>query len=234
MEKGQRLSKVLAAAGVASRRASEELIFAGKVQVNGKVVFIPQTLVTLPGDRITCSGKAVHNIEPKIYYMLNKPLGYICSNKRVGTKKLVIDLFRALPYRLFTVGRLDRDTSGLLLVTNDGHFADQVIHPSAGLSKEYLVKVREDVAHEHLLSISEGAFIEQRWIKPAKVVKVRRGTLKVTVMEGKKREVRYLAEKAGLHLLSLERIRIGGLKLGPLPHGSWRELSEKERQTIFL
>lgn len=229
----QRLSKTLAAAGVASRRACEELIFAGKVTVNGKAVLKPQTLVSWENDEIAVSGTVIAKSQEKVYYLLNKPKGYICSNVRIGRKKLVIDLFQDLPYRLFTVGRLDRDTTGLLVVTNDGHFAQDVIHPSKGLSKEYLVKTTQEISSDHLTLISKGGVIEGVWVKPKRVTKVRRGTLKVVVSEGKKREVRLLVQKAGLDILSLHRIRIGGLTLGNLPEGSWRPLSEAEKSLLL-
>lgn len=230
---GNRLSKILAAAGVASRRACEELIFSGQVQVNGKVVLIPQTFVALGKDEIKVNGTPIQTEERKVYYILNKPHGYICSNKRIGSKKLVIDLFQPQHQRLFTVGRLDRDTTGLLIVTNDGHFAQKVIHPSANLVKEYLVKTTQEITHEHLLQISDGTLIENCWIRPFKVTKVRKGTLKVAVKEGKKREVRLLVEKAGLTIVSLSRIRIGELTLGTLPEGVWREMSEAEINLVL-
>lgn len=226
----KRLSKVLAAAGVASRRACEELIFAGKVEVNGKEVLVPQTLVSSEKDHITVNGEAIKDEQEKVYFILNKPSGYICSTKRIGSKKMVVDLFAHLPYRLFTVGRLDRDTTGLIIVTNDGLFAQKVIHPSSDVVKEYLVKTTQEITHEHLVSISKGTFIEGSWIRPASVTKVRRGTVKVGVKEGKKREVRILIQNAGLDLVSLERIRIGKLLLGPLDEGAFRPMTEKEKQ----
>lgn len=229
----QRLSKTLAAAGVASRRACEDLIFAGKVTVNGKAILKPQTLVSWENDEIAVSGSVITKAQEKVYYLLNKPKGYICSNVRIGRKKLVVDLFQDLPYRLFTVGRLDRDTTGLLVVTNDGHFAQDVIHPSKGLAKEYLVKTTQEISPEHLTLIAKGGLVEGAWVKPKRVVKVRRGTLKVIVSEGKKREVRVLVQKAGLDILSLHRIRIGGLTLGNLPEGSWRPLSETEKSLLL-
>ncbi len=233
METKKRLSKALAAAGIASRRACEQLIFDGSVKVNGRIVLVPQTLVSWETDLIQVNGRMVSGEEKKVYYMLNKPSGYICSNKPVGTKKLVIDLFEPLNERLFTIGRLDRDTTGLLLVTNDGHFAQKVIHPSSNIQKEYLVKVHEEITHDHLVSISRGGEVEETWVKPVRVTKVRRGTVKVVVMEGKKREVRLLVEKAGLTILSLERVRIGGLILGPLNVGDFRSLNEREKNLIF-
>ncbi|MCB1110568.1 MAG: rRNA pseudouridine synthase [Chlamydiia bacterium] len=228
-----RLSKILASAGIASRRAAEYLIFEGKVRVNGEIVTIPQTFVDPAKDKIFVEDKRVEFKDEKVYYLLNKPRGFICSNKRIGSKKLVIDLFAGKGQRLFTIGRLDRDTTGLLLVTNDGYFAQKVIHPSQNIRKEYLVKTAQEITHEHLTTLSKGTLIEGKWIRPAKVTKVRRGTLKVVVKEGKKREVRLMVQNAGLTLVSLSRIRIGGLHLGPLQEGEWRELSAEERELIF-
>lgn len=228
-----RLSKVMAAAGVASRRACEELIFAGKVKVNGTVIRIPQTQVDIEKDEIRVDDQLIKKTDEKYYFILNKPKGVICSNKRIGTKRLVIDLFGHIKARLFTIGRLDRDTTGLLLVTNDGHFAQKVIHPSANITKEYLVKTFGDVSDEHLKNIAKGTLIEGKWIKPLSVTKVRKGTIKISVKEGKKREVRYLVKNAGLETTSLSRIRIGGLKLGPLEEGTWREMTEKDKNVIF-
>ncbi len=229
----KRLSKALAAAGVASRRACEELIFDGKVSVNGSVVLVPQTLVSWEKDEIAINGTPVQREQERVYFILNKPRGYICSNARIGSKRLVIDLFQDFPYRVFTVGRLDRDTTGLLLVTNDGHFAQQVIHPSKGLTKEYLVKTTQEIMHEHLELISKGGFIEGTRVKPVRVTKMRKGTVKIVVREGKKREVRLLVQNAGLSIVSLERIRIGPLLLGNLSEGEFRPLTEKEKELLL-
>lgn len=233
METKKRLSKALAAAGIASRRKAEELIFEGKVSVNGTIVLTPQTLVSWETDTICVNKKKVAKEENKLYFLLNKPKGYICSNARVGTKKIVSDLFRDLPERLFTVGRLDRDTTGLLIVTNDGHFANKVIHPSANITKEYLVKTNIEPFHEHLVQISKGIEIDGDRVQPVKVSKVRNGTIKVVVREGKKREVRLLVEQTGLKVLELTRIRIGGLLLGDLPEGAYRDLTEADKASIF-
>lgn len=229
----KRLSKVLAEAGVASRRAAEELIFQGRVRVDKEVVLLPQTLVDPDTTSIVVDGKPVAVVEEKVYYLLNKPAGYICSNRSVAQAKLVLDLFEGEPHRLFTVGRLDKDTTGLLLVTNDGHFANRVIHPSAGIRKEYLAKTDCELSHSHLASIANGTLVQGVFVKPLKVEKVRRGTLKIVIGEGKKREVRLLLEAAGLQTLSLTRIALGGLRLGNLPVGAWRSLSEREKRAIF-
>jgi len=228
----QRLSKFLAAAGVASRRACETLIFDGRVRVNGQVALLPQTLVD-GKDIIKVDDKAIKGAEGKVYYILNKPVGYICTNRRTNNTKIILDLFEQVEQRVFTVGRLDKDTQGLIIVTNDGHFANRVIHPSSNINKEYLAKTDEEITIDHLQAITNGALVEGAFVKPVRVNKVRKGTVKVTIAEGKKREVRMLLENAGLGVKELTRIRIGGLHLGPLPVGQWRALTEREKELVF-
>lgn len=227
----QRLSKVLAACGVAARRKCEELIFAGKVTVNGEKILIPQTFVDPSKDKITVEGKAVHIQTTMVYYMLNKPYGLLCTSKEAAKGKSVLDLFND-ELRLFTVGRLDKDTTGLLLITNDGQFANSVIHPSKNISKEYLAKTDKEITDEHLKALSSGGLVEGSWVKPISVSKVRQGTLKMAVSEGKKREVRCLLEYVGLKVLELKRIRIGPLVLGALPEGDYRRLTPAELQQL--
>jgi 23S rRNA pseudouridine2605 synthase len=229
----QRLSKVLAGAGVASRRSCEELIFQGLVKVNEKVVKVPQSLVDPEVDHITVGDQPIKIIEDKVYYLLNKPAGYICSTRRSGQSKLVLDLFQEEGHRLFTVGRLDKDTEGILIVTNDGHFANRVIHPSASIHKEYLIKADQEITHDHLVAIAHGTLVQGAFVTPLRVEKVRRGTLKIVIGEGKKREVRSLLDAAGLKVKSLKRVRLGQLRLGALSVGAWRPLTEKEKQLIF-
>lgn len=229
-EKGQRLSKALAQAGIASRRAAEEIITQGLVKVNGKVVTVPQELVDFEKDTIIYNGKKVHP-EPKVYYLVNKPEGFICTN--APAKRRAIDLIGPTPYRLYTIGRLDKDTSGLLVITNDGEFANKVMHPSSRIPKEYLVKVDKEVQHPHLVAMSDGMWIEGGYVKPISVKKVRRGTIKVVICDGRKREVRRLAEKAGLEVRELTRIRIGDLVLGGLAVGQYRELTLRERELLL-
>ena len=191
-------------------------------------------MVSLETDKITVDGKSVTQKEKKYSFMLNKPEGYICSNTRYSKRtRLVIDFFEQYNTRLFTVGRLDKETEGLILVTNDGHFANQVIHPSSNLAKEYIAKTGHEITDKHLKEIASGTWVEGTYVKPVKVSKVRKSTVKVVVKEGKKHEVRLLLEKAGLETRYLKRVRIGGLTLGSLPVGKWKEMSLKEREAIF-
>lgn len=228
-----RLSKILAEAGVASRRASEKLIFDGKVKVNGQIVLIPQTSVTLGKDKILVNDKPIKNRPSKLYFILNKPAGYVCSNSKLGKEKIIFDLFSEDLPRLFTVGRLDKDTTGLLIVTNDGQFANRIIHPSNNIQKEYLVKVDHEITDDHLKELMRGAVVEGVHVSPVRVTKVRKGTIKIVVKEGKKREVRELLAVCGLSVIELTRIRIGSLTLGNMAVGAIREMSEKEKELII-
>lgn len=228
----KRLSKALAAAGVASRRACEEIIFAGRVKVNGLVTKVPQTQVDWQVDQIHVDEVLVTSEQKKVYYMLNKPPGYLCTSVRPGKKQIVLDLFPDAE-RLFTVGRLDKDTTGLLLVTNDGHFANRVIHPSSNIIKEYLVKTLQEIEGYHLETLAEGARVDDKWVKPVSVTKVRKGNFKICVKEGKKHEVRIIAERAKLKIVELTRIRIGGLSLGQLPLGEYKALSAQDRDCVL-
>lgn len=229
----KRLAKYLAEAGVAARRKCEELIFSGQVKVNGSTVLLPQTLVD-GSESILVNNKKIGKTEEKVYFILNKPPGYLCSASKLNSKgRLVLDLFEGVSKRLFTVGRLDKDTTGLLLVTNDGIFANRVIHPSSNIHKEYIAKTGQEISDSHLKILSEGVEVEGCFVQPLKVKKVRRGTVKIIVGEGKKREVRALLEAANLEVKELKRVRIGGLILGTLPIGAWRTLTEKEKELIF-
>lgn len=232
MRTEKRLSKALSAAGVASRRACEKLIFSGRVKVNGKTTLLPQTIVSWERDEIVVDGRKIQGEEKKRYYILNKPRGCVCSSRKASGERIVLDLFEKLgkEVRLFTVGRLDRDTTGLIIVTNDGLFANKVIHPSSNVKKEYLAKTSQEITAMHLMAVLKGTWVEGSFVKPVSVKKVRKGTLKVVVKEGKKHEVRELLANAGLKVLELSRIRIGRLILGSLRPGRWREMTESERR----
>ncbi|MDE3055927.1 MAG: rRNA pseudouridine synthase [Verrucomicrobiota bacterium] len=220
----KRLSKALAAAGVASRRGCEEFIFAGRVTVNGNVIKVPQTHIDWKVDTICVDGRRISGEDKKKVFLFHKPRGVLCSSVRIGKGPIVLDFFSSMEERLFTVGRLDKDSEGLIFVTNDGEFAHRMMHPSSGVTKEYLIKVCEEINAEMLRSLSRGAFIEGRRVRPLSVTKVRRGTVRIVLKEGKKHEVRILAEQAGLNLISLKRIRIGSFTLGSLAPGEFRQI----------
>ncbi|WOK92719.1 hypothetical protein Cni_G01410 [Canna indica] len=245
-EQPQRLSKVLASVGVASRRSCEELIFEGKVTVNGSICTSPQTRVDIAKDSIYVNGNRLSKkLPPKLYFALNKPKGYICSS--ADDSKSVISLFAdffkswsksnpGLPKpRLFTVGRLDVATTGLIIVTNDGDFAHRISHPSSGLTKEYIAAVEGRVSRRHLIAISEGTQVEGILCVPDSVELLStqpdtsRPRLRIVVHEGRNHEVRELVKSAGLELYSLKRVRIGGFKLpSDLGLGKYVELKQAD------
>ncbi|KAF8397750.1 hypothetical protein HHK36_016672 [Tetracentron sinense] len=227
----QRISKVLAAAGVASRRSSEELVFDGRVTVNGSVCNTPQTRVDPGRDIIYVNGNRLcKKLPPKVYFALNKPKGYICSSGEKESKS-VVSLFDdylkswgkihpGIPKpRLFTVGRLDVATAGLIIVTNDGDFAQRLSHPSSELSKEYIATIDGTVNKRHLIAINKGTVIEGIHCTPDSVEllpqqpDVSRPRLRIVVHEGRNHEVRELVKNAGLKIYSLKRVRIGGFRL---------------------
>ncbi|RWR91575.1 PseudoU_synth_2 domain-containing protein/S4 domain-containing protein [Cinnamomum micranthum f. kanehirae] len=243
----QRLSKVLAAAGVASRRSSEELIFQGRVTVNGSVCKIPQTPVDPFKDTIYVNGNRLSKkLPPKLYFALNKPKGYICSSGEKESKP-VTSLFdgywknwdksnRGLPRpRLFTVGRLDVGTSGLIIVTNDGEFAQRLAHPSSNLSKEYIAAIEGSVNRRHLVAISGGTLVNGSQCVPDSVEllpvqqEISRSRLRIVVHEGRNHEVRELVKNAGLQIHSLKRVRIGRYRLpSDLGLGKYVELKQAD------
>lgn len=247
----QRLSKVLAAAGVASRRSSEDLIFEGRVTVNGSVCNTPQTKVDPARDVIYVNGSRLpKKLPPKVYLALNKPKGYICSSGEKDTKS-VISLFddylkswdkrnagQPKP-RLFTVGRLDVATSGLIIVTNDGEFAQKISHPSSSLSKEYIATIDGVVNKRHLVAISDGTVIDGVDCTPDAVELLPqqpdkpRSRIRVVVHEGRNHEVRELVKNAGLKIYSLKRVRIGAFRLPPeLILGKHMELKQTHLKAL--
>lgn len=246
----QRLAKVLAAAGVASRRTSEELIFQGKVTVNGSVCTSPQTKVDISKDSIYVNGNRISKkLPPKLYFAVNKPKGYICSCGEES--KSVVSLFNdylkgwnkiqpGLPKpRLFTVGRLDVATAGLIIVTNDGEFAQKLAHPSSNVTKEYVVTIDGAVHKKHLIAISEGTKIDGVMCIPDLVEPLaaqsdtRKTRLRIVVHEGRNHEVRELVQNAGLQVYALKRVRIGRFRLpADLGIGKFVELKQADIKAL--
>jgi 23S rRNA pseudouridine2605 synthase len=239
-----RLNKFLASSALGSRRKVEEIILSKSVKVNNQIVDDLSCQIDTKKDIVKVNDKIIKE-KKKYYFLLNKPKGFICSNTQVSPIKkncknkkckkdqLVIDLFKNYSTRLFTVGRLDKDTTGILLVTNDGDFANKVIHPSSNIEKEYFVKVKERLLDKHIEKIKKGSFIENKFVKPKKVLKTSDKTIKIVVLEGKKREIKVFIQRAKLTLLELKRVRIGNLMLGKIPIGFHQRLSFEEVSKIF-
>ena len=226
-----RLQKLLSEAGVASRRKAEELIQAGKVLVNGTPAGLGDR-ADPEKDRITVDGKPLAAREKKIYLMLHKPRGAITTMSDEMDRRCVAELVRDVPEHVFPVGRLDRESEGLLLMTNDGDFANAVMHPSRHVPKVYRVTVRPSVTEDQLASLETGMMIDGRRTAPADVrVLFRepgRVVLEVVLREGRNREIRKMCEQLGLEVARLRRTAVGPLKLGMLAPGRWRFLTAEE------
>jgi pseudouridine synthase len=232
----QRLHKLLAERGLASRRAAEGLISAGRVAVNGNIVRELGCKVNAATDSVTIDGKPLPGPPRLRYIALHKPAGYLCSVKDEHGKKSVLSLLPHLPERLYPVGRLDYDSSGLLLLTNDGALTNALLHPSRGINKTYLAEVAGPVSAADVDKLRHGLLLEDGPTAPARVTVLRRAqgasSLEITIHEGKKRQVRRMCEHIGHPVRRLVRLRLGPLGLGRLKAGEWRELSPREVQEL--
>ena len=226
-----RLNKYIASAGVCSRRKADELIANGNVKVNGASVREHGVQVE-PGDVVAVNGKVIEEPADKIYVAVNKPLGYITSMDDDKGRATVAELVDDIPERLFPVGRLDYNTTGLLIMTNDGNFANAITHPSRRISKAYRVSVRPKVTDEQITVLTSSMMIDGRETYPAEVRVVSnepdKSVLEVILHEGRNRQIRRLCEAAGLETVRLKRIAIGQLTLGHLRPGEYRELTKDE------
>lgn len=230
----ERLQKVLAAAGVASRRKCEELIAAGRVRVNGEVV-TAMGIKVLPQDALEVDGQRVERGKDMVYYLLNKPPGHITTVKDTHGRPTVMDLVPDSP-RVFPVGRLDRDTSGLLLLTNDGEMTNALLHPSAEVGKVYLAVVAGQVSAQSVQLLEKGIQLEDGITAPAKVrilqSKDGQTQLDITIHEGRNRQIKRMFRGVGHRVVKLERVQFGNLTLSGLGWGQWRVLTSKEIQGL--
>lgn len=222
-----RLQKYLADRGTASRRKCEEFIRDGFIKVNGKVVTEMGIKVDPEKDVVEVSDNLSMRTQKFVYFMINKPVGYVCTVTGPEEPKIT-ELFKDVSERVFPVGRLDKLTSGLLLVTNDGRFAYEMTHPKFEKEKEYIVKVREKVTSIILEILTKGFFIHGKRTKPARVTLQGPHLLRIILSEGKNRQIRRLCERAGIHIEKLKRVRVGNLNLGDLTVGEYRPLKQNE------
>ena len=226
-----RLQKYLASCGVASRRKSEELITAGLVSVNGEKVTELGTAIDPDADVVEVSGKAVRP-EKKNYFLFNKPSNVLCTAGNPRGRKTVYDYFKDVDARMFTVGRLDYKTSGLIIVTNDGDFAQHISHPSYEKEKEYSVRIRGSISNADMKALERGMEIDGYRTAPARVELISRSkrssALNIAIREGRNRQVRKMLERLGYKVVFLQRTRIGHIETGGLKEGNFRELTKEE------
>lgn len=232
-----RLQKFLAECGVASRRKSEELIDDGKVKVNGRTASIGDK-INPKKDTVTVNGKKIIKQKEHTYIMLHKPRGFITTMSDEMDRKCVAELIKDVNCRVFPVGRLDRDSEGMLLFTNDGEFANAMTHPTKHVPKTYRVTVRPSINDEQITALTTGVIIDDRKTSPAEVRVVtkeeNRVVLEIVLYEGRNRQIRKMCEEVGLEVARLKRTAIGSIKLGMLKQGSWRNLTEDEVRKLMI
>lgn len=226
-----RLQKFLSEAGACSRRKGEAHILAGDVRVNGKVVVALGTKVDPLNDRVQLKGIPVRQTDRLVYVMLNKPDGVVTSCRHRG-EAIVIDLVD-LPERLFPVGRLDKDSTGLLLLTNDGRIHHRLSHPSFDHEKEYDVTVERPLDNQALAAMRHGLSLSGVLTRPARVRRVSSRRFRIVLLEGRNRQIRRMVSQTGNRVIQLERIRVSDLKLGALPKGAWRHLRSSEVRRLL-
>lgn len=233
----ERLQKILAQAGICSRRGAEELIRQGKVAIDGRVVTEMGVKVDPALHRIECNGDLVSGEEEKVYLLLNKPTGYLSTLSDPQGRPIVTDLLKGVSARVFPVGRLDFDTEGALLLTNDGEISQQILHPSYEVNKTYLATVAGNPDRKKLSSLEKGIELEGRRTWPARIrvltASSRRTTIEIIIHEGRKRQVRKMFAAIGHRVLALQRVAYGGLGLGDLPRGRYRFLDRNDLDRIF-
>ena len=234
-----RLQKVLAHAGVCSRRKAEEYIANGRVAVNGQLVTRPGVKVDQEQDKILVDGKPILK-EQKIYILLNKPPGYVTTMSDPQGRPIVTDLLPDIKRRVFPVGRLDLDSEGALLLTNDGALTNKILHPRYEINKTYEATVRRTPTSSELHQLEQGILLDGHKTWPAKLrilhgQKGKKGmtTIEVIIHEGKKRQVRKMFQAIGHHVFRLKRIAYGGLKLGNLKPGKYRFLTKNDLKKLF-
>ena len=226
-----RLQKYLSAAGICSRRKGEEYIKAGWVKVNGKVVTELGVKVDPERDAVEVECDAIRSDSAPIYIALNKPKGYV-SSCRQQNEQVVMDLLD-ISDRVYPIGRLDKDSTGLLLLTNDGYLHHRLTHPSFNHEKEYEVTVAKPMPEGALRKLAEGLPMMGTRTRPARVNRISARRFRIVLQEGKNRQIRRMVRKLGNQVTSLKRIRIANIKLGNLPSGSWRHLTKREKEKLL-
>ena len=233
----ERLQKVLAKAGVASRRRAEELIRQGKVRVDGKVVTEMGTKVDPETQNIECEGVALVSREEKVYILLHKPTGYLSTVDDPQGRPIVTDLLKNIKERVYPVGRLDLNTEGALLLTNDGELSQKILHPSHEVNKTYVAKVKGVPGKKKLDALSKGIELEGRKTWPARIkvlkTEAQSTVIQIIIHEGRKRQVRKMFEAIGHPVLALKRTAYGQLELGGLGPGKYRFLTPRDIKFIF-
>ncbi|MBM7578780.1 23S rRNA pseudouridine(2604) synthase RluF [Jeotgalibacillus terrae] len=224
-----RLNKFISDSGKASRRGADRLIEEGKVKVNGKKAKIGMQIE--PGDEVLVNGQTIRLAKNNVYIALNKPVGITCTSEK-GVKGNIIDLVNH-PLRISHVGRLDKESEGLILLTNDGDIINEILRPENEHEKEYIVSVDKPITPDFIKQMSEGVNILGTKTKPAKVVELSKFDFQITLTQGMNRQIRRMCEALGYEVYRLQRTRIMNIQLNNMPVGQWRDLTKKERTQLF-
>lgn len=224
-----RINKFISEAGIASRRGADKLITEGRVTINGKRATIGSPVE--PGDDVRVNGNQIYVARNNVYIALNKPVG-ITSTTEKGVKGNIVDLVNH-PFRVFHIGRLDKDSEGLILLTNDGDIVNEILRSENQHEKEYIVSVDRPITPEFLKQMSEGVKILDTVTLPCKVEQLSKYDFKIILTQGLNRQIRRMCEALGYNVYRLQRIRIMNIQLDNLPVGQWRYLSKKEKAQLF-
>jgi 23S rRNA pseudouridine2605 synthase len=229
-----RINKYLAHAGVGSRRHCEELVLAGRVSIDGRPVLELGTRVE-PGQKVAVDGVPVRG-EKNVYWLVNKPRGYLCTNSDPGGRPLALDLIPKVSQRVYTVGRLDEASEGLLLMTNDGDLAFRLMHPRFNIDKSYLVQVAGNPTNDDLKQLLKGVWLSDGHVRARQVKRLKKQGastwVKVVLNEGKNREIRRMLARLGHKVLHLKRTAIGPVLLGKMPRGKSRRMTLEELNAL--
>lgn len=225
-----RIQKIIAQSGFCSRRKAEELIRQGKVLVNDKPIKLGDK-AEIGKDTITIDGKPIQ-AERKRYLIFNKPLYYTTTLSDPFEKKIISQLIR-VPERVFPIGRLDKNSAGLLLLTNDGDFANRILHPRYEIKKTYYLVLEKAIVSDEVMVLEKGIVVEGEKTAPAKIKIISENELEITIHEGKKHQVKNMFKAIGYKVLSLVRVRIGKLNLGDLKPGKYRDMTDKEKELVL-
>lgn len=232
----ERLQKIISQAGIASRRAAEEIILAGRVTVNGIAITELGSKADPATDRITLDGKPIKPVSSHLYILLNKPVGYMTTLDDPEGRQLVTDLLTDIKERVYPVGRLDYNTEGLLLLTNDGEWANKLMHPRHEIDKEYHVRVRGKAHKSQLDQLAKGVEMDGRPTAPATVKLIKDGEqndwISITIHEGRNRQIRRMCEAVSFSVVRLKRVRYGSLDVGALRPGQYRLMTEAEVKAL--
>ncbi len=228
----ERLQKYMARCGVASRRKCEQLIAEGRVKVNGVTVKTAGKKIKPGRDIVKVNGKIINPIKERVYIMLNKPIGYVSTVRDQFCRPTILDLVKGIKGRMYPIGRLDYDSEGLIILTNDGNLTYRLTHPSYEVNKIYIATVLGEPSKADIDMIKKGVELDGRITSPADINLLKRdkgaSIYRVIIHEGRNRQVRRIFEKIGYNVISLKRIAIGSLRLGALATGKWRYLKKHE------